>query len=103
MARTKVITGPITAFAELGPLAGKKRSTAKGAKGFLRLVVTSSAIDWIAFRPEDRTLRIKFESGSLYEYYSVDPRVVDMLARAGSVGRTFLRTIRDRYAYARVG
>ena len=60
----------------------------------------STAISRIVYEPETRTLNVWFrESGELYRYYEVPPRVHDAFRKAASKGRFFNAHIKDRYAF----
>ncbi len=81
----------------------RRKSRAAESKGFYRVNVSSSCVTWVGYDPDTRTLRIKFETGGLYDYDGVHPNTVTALVKAGSVGRAFWRLIRDRHNYSRVG
>ncbi|TMJ35195.1 MAG: KTSC domain-containing protein [Alphaproteobacteria bacterium] len=60
----------------------------------------SAAISRIVYEPEMQTLNIWFrETGELYRYYDVPPRVYDAFRKAMSKGRFFNRHIKDRYPF----
>lgn len=61
--------------------------------------VDSSCIDAIAFRDSDGVLSIRFNSGSVYEYYSVERTDFDELRLAASIGQHFNSFIKDTYDY----
>ena len=89
----------------LNKLTAKRTSRGKESVGFHRLNVSSSAIRWVGWSPDDSgagTLRIKFKNGSLYDYFDVSQAAIVALIRAGSVGRAFWRNVRDTYAYVRL-
>jgi hypothetical protein len=41
--------------------------------------IDSDALNGASYDPERRVLTVEFESGSLYEYYDVDPGLFDEL------------------------
>jgi len=62
-----------------------------------------SAISRIAYEAENQTLSVWFrESGELYRYYDVPPRVHDAFRKAASKGRFFNAYIKERYAFQRI-
>lgn len=63
----------------------------------------STAISRIVYEAETRTLNVWFrESGELYRYYDVPPRVHDAFRKAGSKGRFFNSHIKERYPFQRM-
>jgi len=89
----------------LKKLTSKRKSRGKESLGFHRLNVSSSAISWVGWSPNEQgggLLRIKFKNGSLYDYFDVSQAAVTSLIKAGSVGKAFWRNIRDTYAYVRL-
>ena len=64
----------------------------------------STAISRIVYEPEAQVLNVWFrDSGELYRYCDVPPRVHDAFRKAGSKGRFFNIYIKDRYAFQRMG
>ena len=64
----------------------------------------STVISRILYEPEARVLNIWFrDSGELYRYYDVPPRVNDAFRKAASKGRFFNAYIKERYAFQRIG
>jgi hypothetical protein len=64
----------------------------------------STAISRIAYEAETQTLNVWFrESGELYRYYEVPPRIFEAFRKAGSKGRFFNLHIKDRYCFQRMG
>ena len=106
MARTVFIRGNVQVRPKPGPLgigATARPSRGGESRGFFRLNVSSTCVRWLGWDNDNRTLRVKFQTGGLYDYFDVHPQTVRAMANAGSVGRAFWRLLRDRYAYARVG
>ena len=63
----------------------------------------STAISRIVYEPETLTLNVWFkESGELYRYYDVPPRVHEAFRKAASTGRFFNTHIKDRYPFQRM-
>ena len=44
--------------------------------------IDSDALDGASYDPERRVLTVQFESGSVYEYYDVEPELYDELEAA---------------------
>ncbi|PJJ55201.1 KTSC domain-containing protein [Compostimonas suwonensis] len=44
--------------------------------------IDSDALDGASYDPRTRTLTVSFESGGVYEYYEVDPELVELLERS---------------------
>ncbi|MQS13341.1 KTSC domain-containing protein [Streptomyces kaniharaensis] len=68
-----------------------------------RTAVDSSALRSVGYDRPARLLELEFRSGGLYEYAAVPARVHRELMAAESHGRYFVREIRGRYAYRRLG
>lgn len=69
--------------------------------------VDSSNLTSVGYSYKDRTLRIRFRGGGLYEYADVPDSVyVQLLSESdidgGSVGRAFHRLVKGKYEF-RVG
>ena len=65
--------------------------------------VDSAALETVAYDPETRLLTLTFHSGGVYEYVNVAQTVWEELLRAESKGQFFHDSIRDHYAYRKVG
>jgi hypothetical protein len=65
--------------------------------------VDSSAIDEIGYNKDTMTLLITFNSGSKYSYSFVPESEYESLVEASSVGKHFVREVRNNYIYNRVG
>ena len=61
--------------------------------------VKSSAIESIAYSPEDEVLEIRFHTGRVYQYLDVPVERHDQLMAAESIGQCFNETIRDQYNF----
>jgi hypothetical protein len=59
--------------------------------------VSSSAIEAVGYDDENRTLHVRFHSGSTYSYENVDPEEHRALIEADSVGAHFAKHIRPHY------
>jgi len=44
--------------------------------------IQSDALDGVAYNRDRRVLLVQFESGSIYEYFDVEPELVDELEAA---------------------
>lgn len=64
--------------------------------------VDSSAISEIGYNRARSVMTITFNSGSVYNYYGVPESQYEDLAGASSVGRTFVREVRNDYTYLRL-
>ena len=65
--------------------------------------VTSSAISSVGYDERSSTLEVEFQSGAVYDYFDVPPKVYKALLKASSKGRFVSRRIRDRYPFVRRG
>jgi len=68
-----------------------------------RQPVISSAISSVAYDEPSSVLEVEFESGAVYDYFEVPPKVYRQLLSAPSKGRFVSQKIRDRYPYVRRG
>ncbi len=64
--------------------------------------VRSSAISAVAYEDSDLTLYVEFTSGEIYKYDNVPRAIYNSLIQAASIGRYFIRYIRDVYACDKV-
>ena len=65
--------------------------------------VESSNIAEVGYNPSRAILGVKFNFGTTYYYYGVEPGFhVDMIA-AESVGKYFHRFIKGKFAYGKLG
>jgi len=63
---------------------------------------TSSQLRSGEYNPETQVLTIEFNGGSVYEYYKVPEFVWVELNEGYSVGKTFARIVRGKYAYKKI-
>jgi len=63
--------------------------------------VSSSAISSVGYDPRSSTLEVEFNSGAVYDYHGVPPRVYESLLQAPSKGRFVSRRICDRFPFSR--
>ncbi|WP_395295333.1 KTSC domain-containing protein [Kitasatospora hibisci] len=68
-----------------------------------RTPVDSSALRSVGYDAARRVLEVEFAGGCVYAYDSVPGRVHGELMAAESHGRYFVREIRGRYPYRRLG
>ncbi|MCG6494481.1 KTSC domain-containing protein [Kitasatospora sp. A2-31] len=68
-----------------------------------RMPVDSSALRSVGYDAARRVLEVEFVGGGVYAYDSVPRRVHGELMAAESHGRYFVRRIRGRYPYRRLG
>ncbi len=66
-------------------------------RSFLSASVSSSTIRPVGYDLADRTLRLSFRNGHVYESRSVPPQLVKCLLLAKSMGAYFNRHVRDRF------
>ncbi len=66
-----------------------------------RTHVSSSAISSIGYDDRSSVLEVEFESGAVYDYFGVPPKVYQDLLKAPSKGTFVSRRVRDRYQFAR--
>ena len=66
-----------------------------------RETVASSAISSVGYDESASMLEVEFESGDVYDYYNVPPKVYEDLLKASSKGRFVSQRIRDRYPFAK--
>jgi hypothetical protein len=66
--------------------------------------VSSSNISAIRYDESSRTLEVRFNDGSEYQYFDVPPSVYQDFSTPfdGSYGKSFHRLIKGHYRYARV-
>lgn len=62
----------------------------------------SSVIDTISYDREKLVLRIRFQSGSIYEYEKVQERIYDAMKKAHSKGVFFNNYIKGKYSFLRL-
>lgn len=65
--------------------------------------VSSSDIVAIGYEPSTATLRVKFISGDVYDYFNVPETVYKEFLQAPSHGKFLHAYIRFNYRYQRVG
>lgn len=63
--------------------------------------VSSSAISSLGYDERKSVLEVEFQSGAVYDYFEVPPKVWRELQAADSKGRFVSRRIRDRYPFVR--
>ena len=69
----------------------------------LMIHVESSNVESIGFNESTQTLRVKFLSGSIYDYKNVPVMEFEQLKNAQSIGSYLNRNIKGNYAYEKVG
>jgi hypothetical protein len=62
-----------------------------------RVNVISGNINSVGYEESSNTLEIEFKSGSIYQYSNIPQEVYNELLQASSIGRYFIRNIRDTY------
>ncbi len=66
-----------------------------------RTHVSSSAISSVGYDEQRSVLEVEFQSGAVYDYFDVPPKVWRALQKAPSKGQFVSRRIRDRYPFAK--
>ena len=66
-----------------------------------RTHVASSAISSVGYDERSSVLEVEFESGAVYDYLGVPPKVYEDLLKASSKGTFVSRRIRDRFPFVR--
>jgi hypothetical protein len=66
-----------------------------------RANVSSSAISSVGYDDRSAVLEVEFESGAVYDYFDVPPKVYQDLLEAPSKGSFVSHQVRDRYRFAR--
>lgn len=59
--------------------------------------VTSSNIDAMTYLKLDKTLRINFKNGSVYEWKGISSKKYDAMLEAESKGKYFAKNIKGQY------
>ena len=65
-------------------------------------VVQSTTLTTVTYDADRQLLQIEFRNRAIYQYFDVPAGVHQGLIGASSKGRYFNRSIRGRFAYARV-
>lgn len=81
---------------------GSRTDAAPGTFERLVTITDSSVITHLAYSPTHQVLRVRFTSGSLFEYAGVWPSDFAAIVSAHSVGAAFNARIRDRYPASRI-
>jgi hypothetical protein len=66
------------------------------------IAVESTTLTTVAYDADRQLLQLEFHDRAAYQYFDVPVDVFEGLVRASSKGSYFNRSIRDRFAYARV-
>ena len=66
-----------------------------------RTHVDSSAVSSVGYDERSSVLEVEFNSGAVYDYYDVPPKIFRDLLRAPSIGSFVSQRVRDQYAFAR--
>jgi hypothetical protein len=67
-----------------------------------RTPVSSSNIASIGYDKNTNTLEVEFNSGDIYQYYSVPEEVYNGLMNASSHGRYLNQNIKGKYQYQQI-
>jgi hypothetical protein len=63
--------------------------------------VASSAISSVGYDERSSVLEVEFESGAVYDYFDVPPKVYQDLLKASSKGSFVSQRVRDQYPFVR--
>lgn len=64
--------------------------------------LVSTNLESAAYNPENKIMRVIFNTGGIYQYYDVPLGVYNGLVNAPSVGRYFFENVRDVYNYEQI-
>ena len=64
--------------------------------------VDSSMINRVIYNFTNKSLKIEFNSGALYEYNNVEPDVYENLCKAESQGKFFNEQIKNNYDHTQL-
>lgn len=64
--------------------------------------VKSSTISHVGYEDNTNTLKVKFKDGAEYHYQNVPKKEHDDLLNAESVGKHFVKNIRNSYKFTKV-
>lgn len=66
------------------------------------LSLDSSALKAAAYVADERALYLKFQSGEVYRYFDVPPKLYEDFLAADSKGTFFGQSIREQFRYERL-
>jgi len=72
-------------------------------KGYEVASVDSTAITEIEYNITSSLMKVTFTSGATYIYAGVPESEYEALVESSSIGRTFVKEIRNDYVYFRIG
>ncbi|KKM85772.1 hypothetical protein LCGC14_1285730, partial [marine sediment metagenome] len=56
----------------------------------------------VGYDPNTRILEIKFSKKDIYEYYTVPIKIYNNLIKASSLGKYFLKDIKNKYRFKKI-
>jgi hypothetical protein len=62
----------------------------------------STVVDTMIYDPTSKTLRVRFVSGSIYEYLNVPPEIYESMRTAGSKGIYLNQHIKDHFEFRKI-
>lgn len=68
----------------------------------IRTSVNSSNVAEVGYDASTMTLEVKFNNGSIYQYFDVPETVYQGLMRASSVGTYLSSQIKNNYRYSQI-
>lgn len=69
----------------------------------MRDIVASSNVASVGYDEPSETLEVEFHSGSIYQYYNVNPDTYRQFMEAPSKGQFLNTYLKNAYPYSRVG
>ncbi len=67
-----------------------------------REAVNSSSLKSVGYEKTDKILEIEFNKGGIYQYSKVPENIFHELLKAPSLGKYFLRFVKDKYPTKKV-
>ena len=66
------------------------------------LNISSSFINGVGYKPDEKTMHIRFSKGATYAYYNVPESVYHELTNTKSGGAYFNSAVKNRYDYTKI-
>ncbi|GAB3686460.1 KTSC domain-containing protein [Salinarchaeum chitinilyticum] len=67
-----------------------------------RTPVSSSDLDSVGYDQDNQILEVEFNSGGVYQYFDVPPRIYEGLMNASSHGSYFHSQVKDNFRYDQI-
>jgi KTSC domain-containing protein len=62
-----------------------------------RVPLESTTLAWVSYSPDQDLLELGFQTGTIYDYFDVPPRIYRELLASDSKGRYFNQHIRNAF------